>query len=255
MKKIIQERLLDIQKEKNIKIIYAAESGSRGWGFPSPNSDYDVRFFYVRPKDDYLSISEGKNQYDFPINDLLDINGWDIRKALQLMMKSNASPLEWLQSPIIYMEEPGIRTTLFDLAKEHFIPRATAHHYLGISKNLLEQGIVGEQFKIKKYFYVLRSLLAAKWIIDKKEPAPMEFHILMQQVQDHQELVSAIDILLEKKKIAMEAALTSVQPIIHDFVKKEFARCDEAVKNVKRRNNDKEILDVFFRKIINQYEL
>jgi predicted nucleotidyltransferase len=253
MKKIIQERLLDIQKEKNIKILFSSESGSRGWGFPSPDSDYDVRFFYVRSKNEYLSISEGKDQYDFPINDLLDINGWDIRKALRLMMKSNASPLEWLQSPIIYMEEPGIREEIFELAKQYFIPRATAHHYLGISKNLLEQGIVGEEFKIKKYFYVLRSLLSAKWIIDKNEIAPMEFHILMQQIQDRTELVDAINILLEKKKIALEGALTSVQPIIHEFVKTEFVRCDKAVKNIERRDHDKTELDVFFRKIIEQY--
>ena len=253
MKKIIQERLLDIQKEKNIKILFSSESGSRGWGFPSPDSDYDVRFFYVRSKNEYLSISEGKDQYDFPINDLLDINGWDIRKALRLMMKSNASPMEWLQSPIIYMEEPGIQEEIFELAKKYFIPRATAHHYLGISKNLFEQGIVGKEFKIKKYFYVLRSLLSAKWIIDKNEIAPMEFHILMEQIQERKELVDAINILWEKKKIALEGALTSVQPIIHDFVKTEFARCDKAVKNVERRDNDKTELDVFFRKIIEQY--
>jgi predicted nucleotidyltransferase len=139
------------------------------------------------------------------------------------------------------------------LAKQYFIPRATAHHYLGISTNLLEQGIVGEEFKIKKYFYVLRSLLSAKWIIDKNEIAPMEFHILMQQIQDRTELVDAINILWEKKKIALEGALTSVQPIIHHFVKTEFARCDEAVKNVERRDNDKTELDIFFRKIIEQY--
>lgn len=253
MKELIQQRLLDIQKEKNIKILFSSESGSRGWGFPSPDSDYDVRFFYVRPKDEYLSISEGKDQFDFPINDLLDINGWDIRKTLRLMMKSNASPIEWLQSPIIYMEKPGFREEIFEMAKQYFLPRHTAHHYLGISKNLLEQGIVGEEFKIKKYFYVLRSLLSAKWIIEKEEIAPMEFYLLMEQIQDQTKLVQAINRLWEEKKNALEGALTSVQPIIHDFVKTEFARCEELVKNVPRRNNDKKALDVFFRKIISQF--
>ena len=112
------------------------------------------------------------------------------------MLKSNASPMEWLQSPIIYSEEGDFRKELFDVARQHFIARSTAHHYLGISKNLLEQGIVGDEFKIKKYFYVLRSLLSAKWIIDKNEVAPMEFHILMQQVQDNIELVAAVNICL-----------------------------------------------------------
>ena len=254
MQNIIKERLLKIEKDKNIKILYACESGSRAWGFPSPDSDYDVRFFYVKPKDEYLSVTEGKDQYDFPINDLLDINGWDIRKALRLMLKSNASTMEWLQSPIIYSEENGFREELLKLAQQYFIPRATAHHYLGISKNLLEQGIVGDEFKIKKYFYVLRSLLSAKWIIEKNEIAPMEFHFLMQQVQEDTDLVDAVNVLLKKKKVAMEGATTSVQPIIHNFVQKEFAQCEENVQNVARRSNDKSELDVFFRKTILRFE-
>ena len=253
MENIIKERLLQIEKDKNIKILYACESGSRAWGFPSPDSDYDVRFFYVRPKDEYLSVTEGKDQYDFPINDLLDINGWDIRKALRLMLKSNASPLEWLQSPIIYSEVDSFRKELLEVAAQHFIPKSTAHHYLGISKNLLEQGIVGEEFKIKKYFYVLRSLLSAKWIIEKNEVAPMEFHILMQQVQTDVELVEAVNILLEKKKVAMEGATTSIQPIIHDFVQKEFAQCEKNVQNIARPSNDKSELDVFFGKTIERF--
>lgn len=254
MDKIIKERLLEIEKVKNIKILYACESGSRAWGFPSPDSDYDVRFFYLQPINNYLSISEGKDQFDFPINDLLDINGWDIRKALRLMMKSNASPIEWLQSPIIYDEEKGFRKAMMELAKSHFIPRSTAYHYLGISKNLLQQGIVGDEFKIKKYFYVLRSLLSAKWIIEKGEVAPMEFHILMDQVQEDIALVEAINILLDKKKNALEGATTSVQPIIHEFVNTEFDRCDQAIKNVEKRNNGKTELDDFFRTTIEKYK-
>ena len=117
----------------------------------------------------------------------------------------------------------------------------------------MEQGIVGDEFKIKKYFYVLRSLLSAKWIIDKNEVAPMEFHILMQQVEAHTELVDAVNILLEKKKIAMEGATTSVQPIIHNFVQKEFERCEELVQNIVQRSNDKRELDVFFRKTIERF--
>jgi len=253
MEKIIKERLLEIEKEQNIKILYGCESGSRAWGFPSPDSDYDVRFLYAQSKERYLSIIDGKDGLDFPINDLLDINGWDIRKTLRLILKSNASPMEWLQSPIIYDEKDDFKKEIFDLAKSYFNPRATAHHYLGISKNLLEQGIVGEKFKIKKYFYVLRSLLSAKWIIEKNEIAPMEFHLLLQLINDQKELVHEIQTLLELKKNSMEGATTSVQKMIHQFVISEFEKCNEAVKKIEKKTNDKSELDTFFRKIITTY--
>src|SRR3954464_6280309 len=100
MREQIEEALGAIERECGVRMLYACESGSRAWGFPSPDSDYDVRFFYLRPLSFYLSVAERKDQLDFPINDELDIKGWDIRKALQLVCKSNTTPFEWLQSPI-----------------------------------------------------------------------------------------------------------------------------------------------------------
>ena len=104
MKKEILRKLHEIEIKENVKILFAAESGSRAWGFASPDSDYDVRFIYVRPKEEYLRLDTVKDVIEVPINDVLDINGWDLQKALRLLYKSNPTLFEWFSSPIIYME-------------------------------------------------------------------------------------------------------------------------------------------------------
>ena len=115
MKNLIQQKIHEIKKKRDIKILFASESGSRGWGFPSPNSDYDVRFIYLKEKDWYLKVSDKrKDSLEFPINDDLDICGWEIRKSLQLLRKSNASLFEWLQSPIVYFSTEKIKAELWN---------------------------------------------------------------------------------------------------------------------------------------------
>ena len=85
----IVNRLEEIERSESVRILLAVESGSRAWGFPSPDSDYDVRFLYARPRDWYLSIDARRDVIECPIEDVLDINGWDIRKALHLLLKAN----------------------------------------------------------------------------------------------------------------------------------------------------------------------
>src|SRR5450755_2879949 len=90
MLETIKQKLYELETNQNIRILYACESGSRAWGFPSPDSDFDVRFIYARTTNDYLSIHEIKDVIDLPVNEVLDIGGWDIKKALKLFLKSNA---------------------------------------------------------------------------------------------------------------------------------------------------------------------
>ena len=104
MRKQILKKLAEIEMEHDVRIIYACESGSRAWGVPSKDSDYDVRFIYAHPRDYYLSISPLRDVIELPIDPVFDINGWDIRKALSLLRKSNIRLLEWLQSPIVYVQ-------------------------------------------------------------------------------------------------------------------------------------------------------
>src|SRR5690606_13349752 len=153
MLEIIKKEILEIEKKENIKVLYACESGSRAWGFPSKDSDYDVRFIYMKPKDWYLSIDDHKDTLEFPINDVLDISGWDIRKTLKLFRSSNAVIYEWLQSPIVYKEEPGFLNKMNALFPDFFSGRAGMHHYLSMAKNCFENDLQGEQVKLKKYFY------------------------------------------------------------------------------------------------------
>ncbi len=178
MKTKIKDRLRDIEKAKGIKILFACEAGSRAWGFPSPDSDYDVRFIYVQPMERYLSVQLPVEQLTFPINDELDISGWDLRKTLGLVCRSNAVVPEWLQSPVVYAEQGDFREELFRLCQSCFCTRSVVHHYLGITKGALTGG-TGEKLKLKKVFYVVRSLLSAHWCVEKKTIPPMNIFPLM----------------------------------------------------------------------------
>ena len=104
MREKIQAQLHRIEDEEHIKILLAVESGSRAWGFASPDSDYDVRFVYVRRTEDYLRLEMVRDVIELPINDVLDINGWDLQKTLKLLYKSNPTLFEWFSSPIVYKE-------------------------------------------------------------------------------------------------------------------------------------------------------
>ena len=106
MQNVIEEQLKEIEEKENVKIIYCVESGSRAWGFASPDSDYDVRFIYVRNKEDYLKLNKNRDVIEWRLDDVLDINGWDIQKALRLLYKSNPTLIEWSMSPIVYKTTP-----------------------------------------------------------------------------------------------------------------------------------------------------
>ncbi len=162
----ILARLGDIEKEENVTIFYACESGSRAWGFPSEDSDYDVRFLYLRPRDWYLSIDveEKRDVIERPISEMLDISGWDLRKALKLLRKSNPPLLEWLNSPTVYQQDFTITDKIKELVPEYYSPIACLHHYLHMAQGNYREYLKGEIVWVKKYFYVLRPLLAINWI-------------------------------------------------------------------------------------------
>src|SRR5687768_16778833 len=173
---VIRERLDVIGRENNINILYACESGSRAWGFASPDSDYDVRFIYARRLNDYLAITDRKDVMEYPVNEVLDIGGWDLRKTLQLFLKSNAPLYEWLQSPVIYINNLLFTNELTSLIPSYFSLRAGCHHYHSMAWNTFENDLQSPKVKLKKYCYALRSAVAGLWIIEKKEVPPMEFN-------------------------------------------------------------------------------
>ena len=178
MRDIIAERLKSIEEQENIRILHAVESGSRAWGFASPDSDYDVRFIYVRPRDFYLKLEATRDVLEYPINDLLDINGWDLQKTLRLLHRSNPSVFEWFKSPIVY-KNTDFSGEFTSIMENYFLAKSGLYHYLHMAAGNYREYLKEEIVKAKKYFYVLRPLLACRWILEKRTPPPMLFSELM----------------------------------------------------------------------------
>lgn len=174
MKEKILEKLKEVERTKGVEVLYAVESGSRAWGFASPDSDYDIRFIYKHDLDYYLSLWEQPDVIEFMTEEDLDGSGWDLRKSVKLLAKSNAPLLEWLYSPVVYFENEVFVNQMRALAKDCFSPIACLHHYLGTTKNFMDV-CQAEEVKLKSYFYALRTALAGKWIIENNSFPPVDF--------------------------------------------------------------------------------
>jgi predicted nucleotidyltransferase len=249
MKERIQSTLLDIEHAEGIHVFYACESGSRAWGFASHDSDYDVRFLYVRPKDWYLSIDlEDKSDViERPASGALDIAGWDLRKALKLFRKSNPPLLEWLRSPIVYVDRFGVADQIRDLLPEYYSPAACFYHYLHMAQGNYREYLVGDVVWLKKYLYVLRPLLAIRWIEEGRGVVPMEFHALVDTVVHSPDLKREILLLLERKRAGHELDRGPRIPVIGDYVAAELARLETKKAAPSERKRGKERLNPLFR--------
>lgn len=201
----ILKKLEELERTENIRILLAVESGSRAWGFASPDSDYDVRFLYVRPRNEYLRLEGLRDVIELPISNDLDINGWDLNKTLRLLHNSNPTLFEWFSSPIVYKEtEFAIRFRA--MLNEYFSSKRGLMHYLSMTANNYREFLRGDTVKAKKYFYVLRPVLACRWILDKGTPPPMLFAELTDSQLDPT-LRPEVDRLLDLKINAPELKL------------------------------------------------
>ena len=190
----IQSTIAQLEQSKNICILYACESGSRAWGIPSPDSDYDVRFIYVHQLDWYLSLCNRKDTITVKDDESdLDMTGWDLRKTLQLMKKSNAAPLEWINSPIIYHEAPGFLRRIQNVASTCFSANALNYHYLSMARKFYDKCNSDESVKLKTWFYALRTSLNARWIVENETMPPTIF----------KDTLSLIDPSLKKEILAL----------------------------------------------------
>jgi predicted nucleotidyltransferase len=222
----IHQALAQLEVTHSVRVLYACESGSRAWGFPSPDSDYDVRFIYCHPAEWYLTLEEGPDTLNFPVDEELDLAGWELRKALRLLHGSNAALFEWLQSPIIYREALGFRRRLAPHLPATFNLKAGMHHYLGQLRRGVEQDLLGEQVRLKRLFYALRSALAARWIRERQSLPPMEFAPLRELLpQDLDESVAA---LLRQKAQANEKTVVELPAALREFLQQELAAGQEA---------------------------
>ena len=246
----IKQKLAEIEHEYDIRILYACESGSRAWGFASPDSDYDVRFVYVHPPEYYLSIDDKTDVIELDINDLLDINGWDLRKALRLFRGSNAALYEWLQSPIVYQKDELFFDSLVALVPQHFSLRAGMHHYLSMTRSCFEKELQGDTVRLKKYFYALRPILAALWIAEKREMPPMSFDKLRLFLPA--ELDKTVDKLLNIKAEADEKYRVEKVRAVNDFIYQSMFKCEEIARDFHAFKGETTSLDALFRQSVFQ---
>lgn len=202
MRETILSKLNEIENREKMKILLAVESGSRAWGFASPDSDYDVRFIYVRPKEDYLRLEKTRDVIELPIEGELDINGWDLDKTLRLLRASNPTLFEWFSSPIVY-RETAFADEFRSVMNKYFSSKRGLSHYLSMASSNYREYLKGNTVKAKKYFYVLRPVLACRWILDKGTPPPMLFSELVDAELDPA-LVPDVDSLLDLKMNAPE---------------------------------------------------
>ncbi len=217
-----------IERDENVRVLLAVESGSRAWGFASVDSDFDVRFIYIREPQWYLSIDveDRPDTIERPLHDELDVSGWDVRKALRLFRKSNPPLLEWLQCPIIYQERFSFAQRLRLYLPAFHSPKASFHHYLHMAKGNMRDYLKGEIVWRKKYLYVLRPLLAMRWIEAGLGPVPIEFGKLLDKFLPEGDLRLAIDQLIAEKKDGSELDRAPRIPAISDFIDSEAARLE-----------------------------
>jgi len=226
MRAQVMHALRDIETGHDVTVLFACESGSRGWGFASPDSDYDVRFIYVNHLPWYLTVTPRRDVIEVPISGDLDINGWDLRKALGLMRESNPTLLEWLRSPVVYREDAAAMPRFRALSEAVFSNARGWHHYTSMAKKNFREHLQADEVRYKKYLYVLRPLLAARWIRTQTGVPPMRFAELAQCTLDavhDAALIEEINALLEVKMRAGEAATSPRWPGIHAFIEAELA--------------------------------
>ena len=244
----VRHALAQLEAERNVRVLFACESGSRAWGFASRDSDHDVRFLYVHRRDWYLSVEDRRDVIELPIAEDLDVSGWELRKALRLLRKSNPPLHEWLNSPIVYRLDPVFAADFGALAAEFYSPRRCFAHYLHMALGNWRDYLRGrEEVSLKNYLYVFRPLLACRWIERQLGPVPMLFAELVEGVLEEAEVRAALDELVARKRSAEELAVAPPVEALSRFIAMELPRL-EALNEPEESAGDPEELNRFFRR-------
>lgn len=249
MEALIKEKLREIELRENCRILLAVESGSRAWGFASPDSDYDVRFIYVRPKESYLRLNRLRDVIELPIDDVLDINGWDLDKTLKLLCKSNPTVFEWFSSPLVYKTTP-FAESLKSSMHRYFLPKSGLWHYLQMAGGNYCESLRGSMVKAKKYFYVLRPILACRWIFEKGAPPPVLFSELAES-QLPEYLEGTVKGLLALKMNAPEIQMIPRIDTLNEYLERSIGEIRELVRHCSKESlRDWEELNRWFLSVL-----
>ena len=248
----IEARLAEVEAEEGVRILLAIESGSRAWGFPSPDSDYDVRFIYSHDADWYLSLREERDVIERGIDALdIDLSGWDLRKALRLGLKWNPVLHEWLVSPVTYAEDGGFRPEALNLYRDFVDLRAIAYHYASQVKSQWRRNLAGDEVKLKTYFYVVRPLLSLQWVLRQHALPPMHMSALLAGSDLPGDVSDAIDHLIELKRSTPELGTGAKVPAIDTWIERLLPELDPA--DAPRAANGAEArlaADTLFRRVL-----
>ena len=250
VEELVRMKIKEIEEKEYVRVLHVIESGSRAWGFASPDSDYDVRFVYVRKPEFYLSLRETKDFIDWELNEVLDINGWDIKKALQRFYKSNAALYEWSNSPVVYQTTEEWKALYQKVAGLYFSCKSAMYQYYGTASKNYQEYLTGDLVKYKKYFYVLRPLLACKWIEEKKCPPPVLFDELFRTVLE-EDMKPAVTDLLSKKVQMSEAEKAPRIDVINQYIEEKLRYYKALLEHMEDdRNTDWEPLEAAFLELV-----
>jgi predicted nucleotidyltransferase len=242
--------LQQVERKYQVKMLYACETGSRAWGFPSPDSDYDIRFLYMHERDWYLSLSDKKDTIEFMLNEELDITGWDLRKSLFLLKKSNAPLIERFQSPIEYYSVPGFKEDFSQLIKEYYSPVAVFYHHYSLAKKFWEEIRAEPTVKLKQYFYLIRSMLSCNWIAENSSLLPMHLEGLMRLINENTR--DELRKLVKLKATVGEKYVHPIEKSLNTWLVNLWDKIDSAKENLVANNNNYDALNDFFIQAVNE---
>ena len=250
IKGMIIHKLLETERLHDVKIPLAVESGSRGWGFASPDSDYDCRFVYVHRKNWYLSVQKRPDIIEYSADPVFDVNGWDLKKVLQHIIKSNAVMFEWLSSDEIYIKDEYVSRLLQNLAADFFSPEAVSYHYLSTAKKKLDEILAEEEAKLKHYFYILRPIANLNYIFQHGRMPFMEYDRTLAQTETPEEILAEINELKALKAVSDESFRIGRSERLIAYFRREILMSSERLSRMKSvKNRDYEQADIVFREI------
>lgn len=241
----ILRRLTKVEADRNLRVLFACESGSRAWGFASDDSDFDVRFIFAHRPSDYLKLKPPKDAFDVMDGDF-DLGGWDIRKTAELLRKSNAPLLEWLDSPIVYRADADIAAGLRQLRDDYFDPKKTVYHYLSLAGGVWKKYVKGNPEPVrKKYLYVLRPLACVRYIETHGRQPPTEFDRVLDGISLDAETSAAIDKLVSEKKANVELHAGPADKTLNTWIERTFADGEALAERLEPSDRDNAALDRF----------
>lgn len=224
----IERRLAGLARDHGVVVRWAVESGSRAWGFPSPDSDYDCRFIFVRPAADYLSPWRPADVIETPPGPVYDIAGWDLIKAVTLAVGGNATVGEWLRSPLVYDGDPGFCRQLQELVARVTDRPAVTRHYLHVGRRQWSRsGAQTGDARLKQVFYAVRPAVTVRWLdLHPSGISPMDLPTLLLESELPVKVEAAITDLIDQKARTREMGSGLVPSALGRFVADILGRPD-----------------------------